>query len=269
MYDIIVLGDEEISMQINKELQDYIENNIFPSYEKNDLGHNLDHIKYVIDRSLKFANGIEGINYDMVYTIAAYHDIGHYIDAKKHEKVSAEMLLADNNLKTFFTDDEIKTMSEAVHDHRASLENNPRSIYGEIVSSADRETRIYVQLQRMYEYRLTHYPDKSLDWMIEDTRLYIINKFGKKGYATEKMYFEDLDYKKFLHDIAILAENKEEFRKRFMEVNGLNNKLKLTFDEIKRHNPSMSLNEVLHAVYDKVKDEKREIAYTRVLKRKY
>ena len=39
-----------------------------------------------------------------------------------------------------------------------------------------------------------------------------------------------------------------------MEVNGLNNKLKLTFDEIKRHNPNMSLDEVLYAVYDKVKD---------------
>ena len=28
----------------------------------------------------------------------------------------------------------------------------------------------------------------------------------------------------------------------------LNNKLKLTFDEIKRHNPNMSLDEVLYAV---------------------
>lgn len=89
-------------------------------------------------------------------------------------------------------------MSEAVYDHRASLEGEPRSIYGKIVSSADRETRVNVQLQRMYEYRLTHYPEKSLDWMIEDTRLYIINKFGKRGYATEKIYFKDLDYKNFL-----------------------------------------------------------------------
>ncbi|MGN1000355.1 MAG: hypothetical protein ACI4OG_00265 [Bacilli bacterium] len=39
------------------------------------------------------------------------------------------------------------------------------------------------------------------------------------------------------------------------EINGLNNKLKLTFDEIKRHNSNMSLDEILYAVYDKVKDE--------------
>ncbi len=109
-------------------------------------------------------------------------------------------------------------MSEAVYDHRASLEGEPRSIYGKIVSSADRETRVNVQLQRMYEYRLTHYPEKSLDWMIEDTRLYIINKFGKRGYATEKIYFKDLDYKNFLEKLSIITENKEKFRKIFMEL---------------------------------------------------
>lgn len=38
---------------VNEDLKKYIEENIFPSYEKNDLGHNLDHIKYVINRSLK------------------------------------------------------------------------------------------------------------------------------------------------------------------------------------------------------------------------
>lgn len=242
-------------MQLNNKLQQYIEKNIFPSYKKNDLGHNLDHIKYVIDRSLKFASEVDSINYDMVYTIAAYHDIGHYIDAKNHEKVSAEMLLADENLKKYFTDNEIKTMAEAVYDHRASLEGEPRSIYGKIVSSADRNTLVDVPLKRTYAYRVEHNPNDTLDEIIEESRQHIISKFGKKGYATEKMYFEDLDYKKFLEDISNLAENKEEFRKRFIEVNGLNNKLKLTFDEIKRHNPNMSLDEVLYAVYDKVKDE--------------
>ena len=55
--------------------------------------------------------------------------------------------------------------------------------------------------------------------MIEESRQHIMNKFGKKGYATEKMYFEDLDYKKFLEEISFLAEDEVEFRRRFMEVN--------------------------------------------------
>lgn len=242
-------------MKLNKNLQNYIENNIFPSYEKNDLGHNLDHIKYVIDRSLKFASTQDDINYNMVYVIAAYHDIGHYIDAKNHEKVSAEILLKDKKLRKFFTDDEIKTMAEAIYDHRASLEGEPRSIYGKIVSSADRNTLVEVPLKRTYAYRVEHNSNDTLDKIIEESRQHIINKFGKKGYAAEKMYFEDLDYKKFLEEISVLAEDEAEFNRRFMEVNGLNNKLKLTFDEIKRHNPNMSLDEVLQAVYDTLKDD--------------
>lgn len=74
---------------INKELKEYIENNIFPEYNKNDEGHNLDHIKYVIERSLKFAKIVQDINVDMVYTIAVYHDLGNHIDKKNHEKISS------------------------------------------------------------------------------------------------------------------------------------------------------------------------------------
>ena len=242
-------------MNINEKLKNYIEKNIFPSYKKNDLGHNLDHIKYVIKRSLNFANVIDDINYDMVYTIAAYHDIGHYIDAKNHEKVSSDMLLTDKKLKEFFSEEEISIMADAVYDHRASMDGEPRSIYGKIVSSADRNTLVEVPLKRTYAYRVEHNPNDSLDDIIEESRQHIINKFGKKGYATEKIFFEDLEYKKFLEDISVLAEDKDNFRRIFMEVNGLNNRLKLTFDEIKRHNQSMSLDEVLYAVYDEVKDE--------------
>jgi len=218
-------------MAINKELKKYIENNIFPSYKKNDLGHNLDHILYVIKRSLKFAKQIEDINYDMVYTIAAYHDIGHYIDAKNHEKVSAEMLLADNNLRNFFSEEQIKIMSEAVYDHRASLEGEPRSIYGKIVSSADRNTLVDIPLKRTYAYRIEHNPNATLDEIIEESRQHIIDKFGKKGYATEKMYFKDLAYKKFLKEISILANNKEEFKKRYIEVNHISSRNHRIIDE--------------------------------------
>lgn len=208
-------------MRINDDLQKYIENEVFPSYEKNDLGHNLDHIKYVIKRSIKFASEVDDINYDMVYVIAAYHDIGHYIDAKNHEKVSAEILFADDNLKRFFSDDEIKVMSEAVYDHRASKDGMPRSIYGKIVSSADRNTSIDIPLMRTYSYRLEHNRGDTLQKIIEESRQHLIDKFGKKGYANEKMYFEDLDYKRFLEDIAILTQDEEEFKKRFIKVNNI------------------------------------------------
>lgn len=243
-------------MHINKNLQKYIEKNIFPSYEKNDLGHNLEHIKYVIDRSLKFANQINNINYDMVYVVAAYHDIGHYIDAKNHEKVSAEILLKDSNLRKFFTEDDIKVMADAVYDHRASMDSEPRSIYGKIVSSADRNTLVEVPLKRTYAYRIKHKPDSQLDEIIEESRKHIIEKFGKKGYATKKMYFEDLDYKMFLKEIAILAENKEAFRKKFIEVNKIDEQ-------------TYYAKNACHATlnYDATEDSQEKTAYTKTFKK--
>lgn len=206
---------------INESLKKYIEEVIFPQYELNDMGHNIDHIKYVIDRSLKFASEVEDINLDMVYTIAAYHDIGHHIDAKNHEVVSAKILGEDEKLKEYFTKEEIEEMVFAVEDHRASLEYEPRSIYGKIVSSADRNTLIEVPLKRTYAYRIEHNPEASLEQIIEESRLHLKNKFGKEGYATEKMYFEDNDYKLFLEEIAELVDNEEEFIKRYKKVNNI------------------------------------------------
>ena len=211
---------------IREELKNYIENEIFKSYEKNDDAHKLDHIMYVIDRSFMFASRVHDINMEMVYVIAAYHDIGHYIDAENHEKVSGKMLLEDKNLRKFFSEEEIKIMSEAVSDHRASSKNEPRSIYGKIVSSADRNVLIEVPLKRTYSYRKKHSSNLSLDEIIEESRLHLLDKFGKNGYATTKMYFEDEDYKKFLEDITELASNKEEFKRRFLEVNGLEKEYK-------------------------------------------
>ena len=206
---------------VNESLKKYIEEVIFPQYELNDMGHNIDHIKYVIERSFKFAGEVEDINLDMVYTIAAYHDIGHHIDAKNHEVVSAKILGEDEKLKEYFSKEEIDEMVCAVEDHRASLEYEPRSVYGKIVSSADRNTLIEVPLKRTYAYRIEHNPESSLEQIIEESRLHLKNKFGKEGYATEKMYFEDNDYKLFLKEIAELVDNEEEFIKRYKDVNNI------------------------------------------------
>lgn len=211
---------------IREELKKYIEENIFTSYDKNEDGHKLDHIMYVIDRSFMFASRVPDVNLEMVYVIAAYHDIGHYIDAENHEKLSGEMLLKDKNLRKFFSEEEIKTMSEAVCDHRASSKNEPRSIYGKIVSSADRNVLVEIPLKRTYSYRKVHSPNSTLDEIIEESRQHLLDKFGKKGYATTKMYFEDEDYKNFLEDITVLASNEEEFKRRFLEVNGLEEEYK-------------------------------------------
>lgn len=204
---------------INKRLKKYIEKNIFPENDKNDAAHNMEHINYVINRSLKFAKEVPNINLDMVYTIAAYHDITHHINEKSHEIKSAEILYNDKELKQHFNDEEMKVMKEAIEDHRASSKNNPRNIYGKIVSSADRNTDIPTLLKRTYSYRLEHYPNDSLDKIIEDSRKHIIEKYCQGGYAENKMFFHDKDYKKFLVDINNLCNNEELFVRMYKEAN--------------------------------------------------
>lgn len=198
-------------MEVNKELKCYIESTIFPSYAKNDLGRNLDHIHYVINRSMKFAKDVPNVNYDMVYTIASYHDIGHYIDAKNHEKISAEMLKDDKNLQRFFTKEQIEIMSEAVYDHRASLSYEPRSIYGKIVSTADRNNSVEQCLRRSYTYGKRLEPKATDEELYERAHKHLKMKFGEDGYA--KFFFKDEEYEQFLKEIRELLADKEKFCK--------------------------------------------------------
>lgn len=219
-------------MNIRNDLKDYIENVIFKEYEKNEVGHGINHIKYVIRRSLMFARDIDNINLEMVYVIAAYHDIGHHIDYKNHEKVSADILLNDNKLKEFFNEEEINIMSIAVEDHRASNNSIPRNIYGKIVSSADRNTSVDETLRRCYSHNLTHRNNLTLEERLEECRLFLLKKFGISGYARDKIFFKDLEYDKYLDDLTKLASNKEEFDKKIKKIGEFMEYLQV-FDEFK------------------------------------
>lgn len=206
---------------INPQLRQYIQKLIEYHYNNNDNGHGISHAEYVIKRSMEFAEQIENINFEMVYVIAAYHDVAHHIDAKNHESISAKMLSEDENLKAFFTDEQIKIMSEAVEDHRSSLETEPRSLYGKIVSSADRNTSVEATLVRCYSYNKKHFPDLNEDDIIEQCRNFLLKKYGLNGYARDKMYFDDKQYIQYLEDITELASNKEGFIEEIKRVNEL------------------------------------------------
>ena len=145
----------------------------------------------------------------MVYTIAAYHDIGHHIDSKKHEIISADIMFQDENLKRFFSDEERMVIKQAIEDHRASAKNVPRSVYGKIVSSADRNNTVEKCLRRTYTY------GKKLDPTATDEDLFLnaynvlLKKFGEDGYA--KFYFKDGVYESFLKELRELLKDKETF----------------------------------------------------------
>ena len=60
---------------INKELKDYIDNNIIVRYKDYEQSHNDSHILTVINNSFDIIKDLNlDVDENMVYTIAAYHD---------------------------------------------------------------------------------------------------------------------------------------------------------------------------------------------------
>jgi len=204
---------------IDVKLKTYVENNIFQIYNKNDSGHGIEHIEYVIRRSFDFAKQFKNIDLNMVYVIAAFHDLAHHIDKDNHEVLSAKLFYENEVMKEFFTEEQRKIIKEAIEDHRASLEYEPRSDYGKIISSADRNVDIMSSLKRTHSYTTKHYPNLDLDQMITRAYKHISKKFGDCGYA--KMWLVDEEFDKFKDDVKELLKDKYIFGVKYMEVNGI------------------------------------------------
>jgi len=75
---------------INNELKKYIEENIFPIYERF-YSHGMLHVNNVINNALMLADCYD-LNKDMCYVMASYHDVGLKIDRANHEKESGKIL---------------------------------------------------------------------------------------------------------------------------------------------------------------------------------
>lgn len=200
------------SNAINVSLKKYIEENLLPQYSKNEKAHNIEHIQYVIRRSFELVkqNDLD-VDNDIVYTVAAYHDIGHFLDPKKHEIVSAEIMMKDEKLKEFFSEEELVVIKEAIEDHRASSNHEPRSIYGKIVSSADRNNTVEQCLERSYYYGKRLNPESTDRQLFERAFEHLNLKFGINGYA--KFFLKDAEYEMFLDSIRKVLKDKEEFCK--------------------------------------------------------
>lgn len=197
---------------INKELKQYIESSILPQYDDNIGGHGKEHIETVIQRSFEIINefGLD-VDKDMVYTIAAFHDIGYKENPDQHEEESSKKFEEDENMKRFFTEEQRRTISEAITDHRASLEYEARSDYGKIVSSADRETSVEKMLTRSLLFQSDKLANQkpTVQQVIEASYKKLSSKYGKGGYA--KMYYPDKKYTDYLDMMQFLLENKDKF----------------------------------------------------------
>lgn len=114
----------------------------------------------------------------------------------------------DENLKKFFSDEELKIIKEAIEDHRASSNHEPRSIYGKIVSTADRNNTVKACL-RSYTYGRKLKPDSTDEELFERAYKHLNMKFGENGYA--KFFFKYEEYENFFKEIRELLSDKKLF----------------------------------------------------------
>ncbi len=203
---------------IDKALEKYISENVFPMYEKNDLGHNIVHIKEVIRRCFVL-NKTFGLNLDdnMIFAMASYHDLGKYIDHEKHHLIAGKMFYEDDNMKNFFDDEQRKIIKEAIEDHRSSKEDNPRSEYGKLVSSADRNTSIEIVFIRSFFVAHERMPEMNIEEYLDYTIKRLSKKYSEEN--PENMFYEDDVYKNFLVDMRKLLKQPEKFKNEYCKVN--------------------------------------------------
>ena len=166
---------------MNAELVNYIEEHILPQYDMFADGHDRQHIEMVINESLYLARKY-GAEENIAYTIASYHDLGMAQGRSKHHLTSAIILDKDNNLRQWFSSEQIRIMKEAIEDHRASAIEVPRTLYGCIIADADHFIVPEDILRRTVVYGKTIYPELSFDEQLERAYSYVNEKYSEKGY---------------------------------------------------------------------------------------
>ncbi len=194
---------------------EFVERQILPRYNAFGESHGLRHVTRVIKNSLRLAD-VTGADIDMVYVIAAYHDLGMEGPRAIHHLTSGKILMADARLKKWFNADQLKVMKEAVEDHRASSSRQPRSIYGKIVAEADRDIDVHEIFLRAIQYGKENGPDKTVEEHWERFAQHMDEKYSNNGYI--KLWIPNSPNEKALKELRNIIEDKKLLRKAFDDI---------------------------------------------------
>ena len=201
-------------LNVTQSIRDYVEARIIPLYDNFDKAHRRDHVRMVISQSMDLAAQME-VDVDMVYVIAAYHDIGLCEGREHHHEVSARMLLADNELRKWFSESQLQTMAEAVEDHRASSDHAPRSLYGRIVAEADRFIDPDTIVRRTVQYGMEHYPELDKEGHYKRMVQHLREKYGRDGYL--HLWFDHSPNAERLEALRKMIDDEDALRQKFEE----------------------------------------------------
>ena len=197
------------------DLVEFIETKILPQYAAFDAAHNMEHVTRVIRHSLELVK-ITGADINMVYTIAADHDLGMSGPRAVHHLTGGKILATDARLRKWFSPEQLKVMREAVEDHRASASRSPRSIYGKIVAEADRDLDTDIVIRRTIQFGLANYPQLDYEGQYRRFKEHMDNKYSKDGYI--KLWIPNSPNAKRLNDLRNLIAQPAELRKAFDKI---------------------------------------------------
>ena len=197
------------------DLVEFVETQILPRYAEFDKAHNLIHVTRVIRNSIALARQT-GADMNMVYVVAAYHDLGLSGPRAIHHLTSGKILMQDARLKRWFSPEQIKMMKEAVEDHRASASHAPRSIYGKIVAEADRDLAPETVIRRTVQFGLANYPEMDREGHWRRFCQHMAEKYSVNGYI--RLWIHGSENERNLNQLRSLIVNPTEMRKVFDKI---------------------------------------------------
>ena len=202
--------------RVDTTLKKYVDEKIIPQYAGFDKAHQADHVNMVIEQSLQIASEMPEVDINMVYITAAFHDLGLVNGRENHHIDSRKILETDEFIKSYFTAEQIKTMGEAVEDHRASKSGKPRNQYGLIVAEADRFIDSETIIRRTIQYGLKNYPELDRAGHFNRTVQHLNEKYGPNGYL--KIWLPWSDNAKRLEKLRQIIADQSTIRELFNRI---------------------------------------------------
>ena len=197
------------------EIMRFVETQILPRYTHFDKAHNLTHVNSVIKRSVDMARQM-GADINMAYVIAAYHDLGLEGPRAIHHLTSRRILSSDARLRKWFTPEQIRIMSEAVEDHRASASHAPRSLYGKIVAEADRDITTDNVIRRTIQFGKSNHSELSREQQWQRFRQHMVSKYSRNGYI--KLWLHGTENERNLNTLRQIIDNPAQLKAHFDRI---------------------------------------------------
>ena len=107
-------------------------------------------------------------------------------------------------------------MAQAVEDHRASSDHEPRSIYGKIVAEAYRQIDVETIIRRTVQYGLSHYPDLDKEGQWERTLEHLLEKYAEGGYL--RLWIPESPNAARLKELQELIKDRQALREYYDEI---------------------------------------------------